>query len=228
MPRPAESVKAKRGPGVNIGNPSRIFLWQPWGISTVRRNGDGMYIGLRIIGVCGLLSACATNGAIVEAAGAGPDLTQGATFTVDFARTAGPDPSAAALAKGAVADSDIPKLLERRLSDRGMAPAAGASGRYLVEIAYVGRPSTVGAYVDTASASADRPNWLDAPQTRGWRRADRRICTLTARFTVAATGAEVFRVSAREDVGKAACETATARLLDAALAKLPILAPAAA
>lgn len=189
-------------------------MWRLGVTPTVRPNGDGMHIGLRTIGVCALLTACATDGALVEAAGVGPDLTRDATFTVDFARME-------AGGARAVADAAIPDLVARRLSEKGMAPAGAAPGRYLVEVGYGGRPAAVGAYVDATAAPQDRSIWLDAPRARGWRRAGRQICTLSARFTETATGAEVFRVSAAEEVGKAGCEAATARLLDAALAKLP-------
>ena len=108
--------------------------------------------------------------------------------------------------------------VERRLTAKGFRRVDDAP-RYLVEVAVTSRPLNVGAY---AGPAAPDPAWLDAPVAKTAGVGADHVCAVSIRFIDAADGAEAWRVRAQQHGPVADCNTENFRLVDAALAEIPL------
>lgn len=141
----------------------------------------------------------------LTSAGAGPD--QGAAFRF-ASEGVGEQPG----------DFLVRSQVEKTLKAKGFLETE-QKPRYLVEIAVTARPLNVGAFQGPAGAS---PAWLDAPAAGAPGKGDDHVCSVRVRFVDVPTGAEAYRVQAQQHGPVADCNTENFRLVDAALATIPL------
>jgi hypothetical protein len=137
--------------------------------------------------------------------GAGPD--QGAAFRFTSEGT-GEQPG----------DFLVRSQVEKALKAKGFAQI-DQKPRYLVEVAVTARPLNVGAYEGPPGSN---PAWLDKPVAGAPGRGDDHVCEVRVRFVDAMTGTEAYKVTAQQHGPVADCATENFRLVDAALASIPL------
>jgi hypothetical protein len=108
--------------------------------------------------------------------------------------------------------------VERQLTAKGFR-RVDEQPRYLVEIAVTSRPLNVGAF---AGPAAPDPAWLDAPVAKAAGVGADHVCAVSIRFIDAGNGAEAYSVRALQHAPAPDCNTENFRLVDAALAEIPL------
>jgi hypothetical protein len=170
----------------------------------------GLTLGL-MAGAGLALAGCARPQVDLLAAGAGPDR---AANGYRLAEPADPD---------AAGDKLILPLVEARLDAKGFKRLDAGAPRYVLEVAYSGRPIAVGAFAGAApTAKGAQPDWLSAPGKRRWWQSRRQgVCQVALRFVDIKTGQEAYKVRAALRGSMPDCAPVAPRLVDTALANVP-------
>ena len=130
--------------------------------------------------------------------------------------SAGPGPDPASSFRFAAASQTaaaVQPLVDARLAALGYR-RRDPDARYVVELAATARPLAVGAFV----ASPDQP--LERSKSKAPRSAAQ--CRVALRFVDTRSGAEAYRVEARQRRKKVGCTVQDQALADAALAGVPL------